>query len=108
MAAQRLADLKGALHWCLRRGEENQRHAVTCGQTSQFTFGFSNSKLLRAAHNFIELQLRLLLLVDEQLRIADHVHKQDVRDLHVRAGCHLQGHGEYLLKTRYSALKFSK
>jgi hypothetical protein len=70
---QRFADFERALNRCFWCREKDQRHAVTGRKASQLTLGFGGTKLFRTANDVIKLLLDLLLLVDEQFRVADNI-----------------------------------
>ena len=68
------------INWCFRTVEENQRHAVARGEPDQFSGGFRSTDLFGATDDPTQLFLDLALLVQQQFRIADHVHEKDVTD----------------------------
>jgi hypothetical protein len=68
------------MNWCFRTIEENQRHAVAHGEPDQVSGGFRITNLFGATDDPTQLFLDLPLLVQQPLRIADHVHEKDVAD----------------------------
>src|SRR6266568_2562794 len=68
------------INWCFRTVKENERDAIARGKANQFSCPFRGANLFGATDDLTELFLDLTLLVDEQFRIPDHVHEEDVAD----------------------------
>jgi hypothetical protein len=76
--------LQRALHRFLQALEKDQCHPVAGGNGNELAIGLARLKLRRFAHELIELLHHFALLVDEQFRITDYVHEQDVRDFEMK------------------------
>ena len=72
---QRLADFQCAFNRSFGRCGKDQRHTIASRQPSQFTVSIGGMELVSTADNVIKLLLELLLLVNEQLRVADDIDK---------------------------------
>ena len=70
---QRLTDFQCAFNRSFGRRGKDQRHTIASRQPSQFTVCLGRMELVSIADNVVKLLLELLLLVDEQLRVADDI-----------------------------------
>src|SRR6266700_3329743 len=75
-----------------RVGAENERATIASRQAEQFAFRFSQTELLRPAHDLIQCLKLLALLGDEQFGITDDVDEENVPDLQLDLFFNLRGH----------------
>ena len=79
----RAAAISTAFNCCLRIIEEDQRHPVAGWNADELPFGFHAPEPLGLFYNARQLANHPSLLCDQQGRLLDHVHRQDMRDLHL-------------------------
>ena len=91
-ARNALTDLQRAFHRIFDGAGEHKRHAVTRRKKDQLTRRFRFAHRFRVAHNLIQLLQRFRLLVDQQLRVADDVDEEDMRDLEAQLRLLLVSH----------------
>ncbi len=77
-------DFQRATYRRFRRCEKNERYAIACRQPHKLPGFIGCSKLGAAAHHRAQLAHHRLLIVDEQLGIANDVDEQNMRDLQFR------------------------
>ena len=77
-------DFQRATHRRLRRCEKNERYAIACRQPHELLSLIGCLKLGAAAHDGAQPAHHRLLIVDEQLGIADDVDEKNMRDLQFR------------------------
>jgi hypothetical protein len=76
----------------LRAIEKNERHSIAHRKPDQFARRFRGADLFRVFDDSGELLLEFTLFVEEQLRVTDHVHEQDMPDLQMNIGFRVSGH----------------
>ena len=75
---ERLADLNRAANRRLGAIEKDERHSIARGNSDQPASCFRGLHLLRFFDDLTKSFLELPLFIQKQLRITNHVHKQDV------------------------------
>jgi hypothetical protein len=78
---QLLADLDRTPHGRFWTIKKNERHPIAHGQSNQVPCFFGAVDLLCATDNFSQLLQVLTLLIEEQGRITDQIHKENVANL---------------------------
>src|SRR5712692_7531354 len=73
------ADLHCTFNWRFMIAKKHKRHSIAGWQANQFLLGFGATKSRTAFHNARQLAHDAALLCDEQRRVLDHVHVQDMR-----------------------------
>ncbi len=81
LCTQPLTDLERALHRIFDGAGEDQRHAVTCRKKDELARRLRCAHRVRLMHNLVQLLQRFRLLVDQQLRVTDDVHEEDMGNL---------------------------
>ena len=84
MCFQCPGNFQRALHRFLQALEKDQRHPVAGRNGNKLAISLAGLKLRSFAHQLIKLLHDLALLIDEQFRITNHVHEQNVRDLEMK------------------------
>ena len=92
MTPQRLAGLHRASDWRIRSGGKSERHSVSGRQPDQFSGRFRGAESIGVADDLIELVQRLVLLINQQFRVADNVYEQDVSDFEFEIGIEFRRH----------------
>jgi hypothetical protein len=78
---QLLADRDRTPHGGFRTVKKNECHAIAHGKLDQLPCFFGTADLLCATNDFSQLFQVLTLLIEEQRRITDQIHKQYVANL---------------------------
>src|SRR5207249_11208716 len=73
MLLQRFADLERTSHRLFRTVEEKERHPVYGRHPDQPTPCFGTTKTFGTSYDLVEILEQLNLLIDQQLRVTDHV-----------------------------------
>ena len=81
LCTQLLTDLERAFHRIFHRAGEDQRHAVTRRKKDELTRCLRCAHRVGLTHNLVQLLQRFRLLVNQQLRVTDDVHEEDMGDL---------------------------
>ena len=81
LCTQPLTDLERALHRIFDGAREDQRHAVTRRKKDELARRLRCAHRVRLMHNLVQLLQRFRLLVDQQLRVTDDVHEEDMGNL---------------------------
>jgi hypothetical protein len=79
-------DFQGALHRRIRACRKDQCHAIAGWNPGELAGRFCSAERIGTADNLVQLVQSLSLFVDEQLRVADDVDEQDMRDLELQIG----------------------
>src|SRR4030095_9379140 len=104
VSRERWADLDRAADRRLRTIEKDKRHSIAGGDPNQFVRRFRSADLLAVADDLGKLFLELALFVEEQLRVTDHVHEQDVPDLQLKIRSRIYSHITSARQRKSSAL----
>ena len=87
-----LRDFQRALHRPFQTVPKNEGHPVAQRKTDQFAARFGRLHLGRALDDLTERLLQLALFVDEQFRVTDNVHEQDMPDFQMGFGAGFNSH----------------
>jgi len=72
---ERISDFQCTLDWRFRSIEEDQSHSIANRKPDKLASSLGGAKVFGASHDLSELPLDFSLLVREQFRVTDHVHK---------------------------------
>src|SRR6516164_6573745 len=87
-----LADFNSAANGSLYAVAKNQRHPVSCGNPHQHAVCVRSPELCSVSYDFIECSESFVLFVEEQFRVADYVHEQNVNNLQLKLELKISKH----------------
>src|SRR5207245_7230061 len=101
-------DLDRTAKWCFQAIKENKRHPVPGRNPDQPVGRFRSTDLLGVSDDSGKSFLKLALLVEQQLRVTDQVHEQDVTNLQPSARFSVNRHGSLAHRQRLRRLNSAK